>query len=251
MINKNMAELKDFLQNKLKGLLEKESLIILTGSRALKVNDEESDYDCYLIVKNYNHVAKAFVNNNWSKKGQGVWTNFTDFKNIQLTVVVKKYNEISKEQNVNVQYSYINSILIIGDNKSYSKLIHFLISKIDFEGELKKRYLECMMALSILRGMARREITWNINSIFKKGDAIRSFMQTLILVDKKLYPYEKWLYWSFSQSKNFKKADNYVKKIETVRDAKKANQLRLEIRDYLTSIMPKRRYVGENWWRYN
>ena len=246
-------EFKKYLEEKLKEIITKSSFIILTGSRALNVNDKKSDYDCYLVLKNaeYKNASDYFIKKDWCLDKKAVWTNFTDFEDTQVTLILKRIEDIENEKFVDLQYAYLNSKLIIGNKKIFSEILKKLEKNIDFDSELKRKYLECMMALSVLRGMARRKITFEVNSNFKKGDAIRNFMQTVILIDKKIYPYEKWLNFGFKKSKNYKSAKKYIKKIEEVKSYKSAVKLRLKIRDYLTEVMPKEEYVGENWWRHN
>lgn len=247
----NNKQLLYFLKEKLGNSLSKDISLILTGSRALGLEDKKSDYDCYLIYdkKSKEKIRNKFLKENWITSKGGIWTNLMNEDEEQVTLMTKTFEEIKNEKEMTMQYVYLNSIILFDPSKKFSNSLKAIKSNLDLEHELRKNYLDFMLDSSILCGMLRKEYSVPV-SYFKKGDIIRSLMKLSILLDKKPYPYEKVLYWAFSKSKNHRKINEYIKKIQSLKDAQKAKILRKEIINYVNNIMPEKDYVGKNWWRF-
>ena len=246
----NNGELLNFLKGKLGSLLNKNMALILTGSRALGLEDESSDYDCYLIYdeKDRKKVRSKYLSGGWAVKEGGVWTNLENEKKEQVTLMTKSYEEVIEERESTLQYVFINSVILVDSSGKFKSALGKMRKNIDLEGELRKTYLSFMMDLSLLRGMLRKSYGKPV-SFFKKGDVVRSLMKLSILLDDKPYPYEKILYYEFSKTKNFKKINEFIEKIKRVENVDKANELRKEIVDFVNGLMPSEEYVGKNWWR--
>lgn len=225
--------------------------LILTGSRALGLQDESSDYDCYLIYdeKDRKKVRSKYLAEGWAVKVGGIWTNLENDRKEQVTLMTKSYDEVIEEGETTLQYVFINSVILSDSSGKFKSALKKLRENIDLDSELRKIYLVFMMDLSLLRGMLRKEYGKPV-AFFKKGDVVRSLMKLSILLDKKPYPYEKVLHYEFSKTKNFRKINEFIERVKKVDDFEVANSLRKEIVDFVNGLMPKEEYVGKNWWRF-
>lgn len=250
-MKRGFAELTDFLKNKLGETLTKDMALILTGSRALGLEGKKSDYDCYLIFskRDEEKVKKKFLKEEWMVKGGGIWTNFIGLDETQITLMTKNYDEIENEKEVALQFVWLNSIVLYNPINKFKQTLKKMQKNMDLETELRKTYISVLLDSSILRGMLAKDITKPC-VFFKKGDIIRNFFKLNILIDKKPYPYEKVLYWSFSKSKNFKSSKKFISQIEKIDDREKATKVRKALVKHINEIMPKREYIGSNWWRF-
>lgn len=246
-----MKTIKAYLEEELAPITNENVLVLLTGSRALGFERKDSDYDCYLVVPEEEHeiARKHFIVKGWCTEKQGPWTNLKAPDGNQLTLILKHYGQFDNEKDPERQFIFSKAKIIVGTKKSFNLILEKLEKIINYEYLLRKNYLETKLAIRMLESMYKRVDTKPVASI-KKGDSIRSFMKTVILIDKELPPYEKWLYKLFLIARNGKKANKYIGKIESVSSNKEASKIRENIFAYLDSIMPKHEYVGSKWWQY-
>lgn len=248
---KKMKNIKSYLEKELAPIINEKVLILLTGSRALGFESKDSDYDCYLVVPESEHEAarKYFISKEWCNEHQGPWTNLKAPDGNQLTLILKHYGQFDNERDPERQFIFTNAKIVIGTKEAFKVIIEKLKKVTNHEYLLRKNYLELKLAMRMLESMYKRPDTKSV-AIIKKGDVVRSFMKTVILIDRKLPPYEKWLSKLFLQSRNSKKAKTYISRIENIKSFEQASKMRENIFSYIDSIMPNLDYVGIKWWQY-
>lgn len=247
----NINEIRNFLEKELGPLVEYDTLILLTGSRALGFEQKDSDYDCYLIVneKIQEKAKKYFIQKGWCTEMQGPWTNLKAPDGNQLTLILKHYGQFEHERDPERHFIFTKAKVVLGSSLSFKKLLGLLEPNINQKNALKQNYLTTKLAMRMVESMYRRKDTVQI-ALIKKGDTIRALMKTVILIDKQLPPYEKWLYKLFLTTKNAPKAKRILVKIEKIKTLEEAEKTRVQLFDCLDKIMPQEAYVGKNWWQY-
>jgi hypothetical protein len=83
----------------------------------------------------------------------------------------------------------------------------------------------------------------------KKGIVIQALLRLILVMDKKPFTFDKYLAHEVSETKHWKNVSNFVSEINKINSFEDYTKVKILVREYIDSKMPKKPYVG-NWWKF-
>ena len=113
-----------------------------------------------------------------------------------------------------------------------------------------KSYIRFYNELKQTEGMSKRKDEFSkINFFIKKGIVLQAFLRLILVMQKKPYPCDKWLYHFVVKTPFYHKIKDFVPKLEKLESYDDVDSWKKEVRNFIDPSMPKKPYVG-NWWKY-
>lgn len=243
--------LKKIVLEKIKEIypkISKKDLVVLVGSRANGLNCEDSDIDIIIFTKNYSYFKDISVKNGYRKFEEDAGFEFWIDK-ILLEVKVKKL-EVPKFNSM--FYSDLFGAKALYNSKDFKMFQNKLKKKFYrvYEDFLFKNYIHFFNEFKQMQGMIyRKNKITGFDLEMKRGIIMQALFRLAIVLDKKPYCSDKWLYYFACKTKFGKKIDYFLNKMNDVKNYKEWEEFKNEISAYINLQMPKKYYVGE-WYKY-
>jgi len=226
--------------------LSKEDFVVVVGSRANGLAIPESDIDVLIFTKNYNYFKEISVKKGYRKNNEDagfeIWLD-----KIPLEVKVKKI-EVPKFKPM--FYSDIFEAQPIINPKGF-KSFQIKLKKEFFriyEDFLFKNYIYFFNEFKQMQGMVYRKGKVVGRGLeMKKGVIMQALFRLALVIDKKPYCSDKWLYHFASKTKLGEKIGYFMDRMGGVKSYEEWNAFKKEISQYINSKMPKKPYVGERY----
>lgn len=231
-------------------LFNRVGVSLLTGSRSFGLEDEDSDWDTYILVKTDEELMKLkdeLIKQNLIDKRQQPKVNIGPNK--EITVIIEKASKYDKNTDLNHKFILLLSKFISGDENLFKQKKIEIEKSIDFDKLKKDTYLKQMTELRTLQSLFKRKISKPVaKSVI--GEVTKRHMRLCILANNTIPPYDKWLYYKFKQLDMFKEAENYRKKMWDLQDHEDIKNFREGYFTFTKKIMPQKDYVGKQYWKY-
>lgn len=243
LVNRALEKIKEIYPK-----LSKTDFAIVVGSRANGLAIPESDMDVLIFTKNYKYFKEVSVKKAYRKKGEDagfeVWLD-----KIPLEVKVKKL-EVPKFKSM-FYYDMFEAQPLINskDFKSFQNKLKKEFSRV-YEDFLFKNYIYFFNEFKQMQGMVfRKGKVVGRDLEMKKGVVMQALFRLAMVIDKKPYCADKWLYHFACKTSLGKKIDYYMDRMDKVQNYEEWKDFKKELSEYINSNMPKRHYVGE-WYKY-
>lgn len=120
----------------------------------------------------------------------------------------------------------------------------------NYENLLFKTYVHFFNEFKNLEGMSKRKDKLSrINMSMKKGIVTQALLRLVVVMNKEPYTFDKYLAHEVAKLPEGRKILHFIHKINSIQSYDGYCLVKIELRDYLDSRMPKRPYVGA-WWKY-
>ena len=229
--------------------ISNKDIIVLFGSRAKGFFVEDSDIDTMIFTNNYNYFRRISIQKGLRKKEEDAGFEIQLDNGLLLETKIKHltipkfdvmfYHDILSARPL----TSINSFKIFKNkiNKEFMK---------NYETLLFNSYVHFFNEFKNLEGISKREDSLSkINLSMKKGIVIQALLRLILVMDKKPFTFDKYLAHEVSETKHWKNVSNFVSEINKINSFEDYTKVKILVREYIDSKMPKKPYVG-NWWKF-
>jgi predicted nucleotidyltransferase len=245
-------ELKRKVLDKIKEIypdISDDDIVVLFGSRAKGYHVKDSDIDIEIFTDNYEYFRKMCVEKGLRKPGEDAGFEIRLDNGILLET--KFLRLIVPKFDVTLYHDLTTAkpLTSISKFKAFQNEIRKEFMR-NYEDLLFHTYVQFFKEFKTLEGISKRkDVLSKINLSIKKGIVIQGLLRLIIVMEKKPYTFEKYLAHEAAKTKHWKKVSGFIKLISNVDSFEEYTKMKVIVRDYIDSAMPKRAYVG-NWWKY-
>jgi len=246
------GKLKIKVLNKIKEIypeISTKDIIVLVGSRAKGFFIKDSDIDTIIFTNNYDYFKRISVQRGLRKEGED-----TGFE-IQLDNGLLLETKIQHLKVPKFEVMFCHDILSaqpltsINSFKIFQNKIKKEFMK-NYEDLLFNSYVHFFNEFKNLEGISKRSDNLSkINLSMKKGIVIQALLRLILVMDKKPFTSDKYLAHEVSETKDWDKISNFVSEINKIDSFEGYTKVKIIVRGYINSKMPKKPYVG-NWWKF-
>lgn len=229
--------------------ISKEDIIILLGSRAKGFFVKDSDIDTMIFTKNYDYFKKISIEKRLRKTDEDAGFEIHLDNGLLLETKVQhlripKFEVMFCHDILNARPLTSKNRFKIFQNKIKKEFIK------NYESVLFNSYVHFFNEFKNLEGISkRRDRLSKINLSMKKGIVIQSLFRLILVINKKPFTFDKYLAHEVAKTKYWDKISNLVRKINRIDSFGDYTKVKILVKDYLNSKMPKRPHVG-NWWKF-
>jgi len=229
--------------------ISNKDIIVLFGSRASGFALPNSDIDIKIFTKNYTDFKKVSYEKGLRNKGEDAGFDLGLDNGLALEV---KFAQL-KIAKFDVSFCYdILHAIPLTSKREFEKFRNQIKKEFEknYEGLLFYSYVDFFNAFKNFEGLLKRNDEYSkINLYMKKGIVIKSLMRLAIIMNKKPYTFDKYLAHEAAKLKDWEKILGFIEKIKKIEASDDYVKVKVTLRDYLNSNMPKRDYVA-NWWKF-
>jgi len=246
------SELKKKVLDKIKEIYPEISIndiVVLFGSRAKGFFVKDSDIDIMIFTKNYDYFKRISIQKGLRKSGEDAGFELrldsgllleTKIQHLQIPKFeVMLYHDILSARPL----TSINNFKIFQDKIKNEFMKHY-------DDLLFNSYVHFFNEFKNLEGISKRKDKLSkINLSMKKGIVIQALLRLILVMDKKPFTFDKYLTHEVSKTKHWSKTSNFIRKINKINSFEDYTKVKIVVRNYIDSTMPKKPYVG-NWWKF-
>lgn len=227
----------------------KKEAIVLLGSRALGLEVIGSDIDVGIFSDDVDYYREISTKKGLRTKGEDPGFEFDLDEKILLEVKIHSY----KINHLDIFWAndLMNAKPLVINKKFSDYKKRYLKQFYDnYDKILMKSYIHFFNEFKQMQGMVFRE--GKISGVpleMKKGIVLQALFRLVMIMDKKPYICDKWLYHFMLKTKYGKAIDGLVRELDKIKTYEDWIICRSKIRDFIDSKMPNKPYVG-NWWKY-
>lgn len=245
-------QLKIDVLNKIKEIypeISKKDIIVLFGSRAKGFFVKDSDIDIMIFTNKYNYFKIVSIKKGFRKEDEDA--GFEIRLNNGLLLETKIQHLKIPKFDVMFYHDILTAKPLTSSDsfKIFQSKIKKEFMK-NYELLLFKCYIHFFNEFKNLEGISKREDNLSkINLSMKKGIVIQALLRLVLVMDKKPFTFDKYLAHEVSETKHWKNVSNFVSEINKINSFEDYKKIKIVVRDYIDSKMPKKPYVS-NWWKF-
>lgn len=229
--------------------ISSKDLVVLFGSRATGFFVKDSDIDTMIFTNNYDYFKRVSVEKGLRKSGEDA--GFEIFLDNGLLLETKVQHLEIPKFDVMFYHDILCAKPLISANqfKVFQNKIKKEFMK-NYEDLLFHSYVYFFNEFKTLEGISRRvDKLSKINLSMKKGIVIQAMLRLILVMDKKPFTFDKYLSHEVYQTKHWKKVSIFIDRINKINSFEEYTKVKILVRGYIDSTMPKKPYVG-NWWKF-
>lgn len=227
----------------------KKDAVVLFGSRACGLEVATSDIDMAIFTDNSKSYQEISIKKGFRKRAEDGGFEIQLENGLLLEVKIHDYH-IGR-----LDIFWVNDLLnseVIIPNKKFSAYKNKIQKQFlkNYDKILMKAYIHFYNELKQMEGMSKRKDEFSKTNFFiKKGIVLQAFLRLILIMQKKPYPCDKWLYHFVAKTEYYSKIKDFVPKLEKIESYDNVDAWKKEVRNFIDPNMPKKPYVG-NWWKY-